>query len=77
MTTTIEEEHLTQPSYPYSLKLESTQKGVRIHTHVYGNSTKEVIDQSMELYRTILTRLRMEGVAIAPMNPANTNGSKE
>jgi hypothetical protein len=44
--TTAEETQQSQPTYTHSLKLESTQKGVRIHTHVYGMSVEQVTEES-------------------------------
>jgi hypothetical protein len=44
--TTEETQQSQQPQYTHSLKLESTQKGVRIHTHVYGMSVEQVTKES-------------------------------
>ena len=66
--TTEETQQSQQPTYTHSLKLESTQKGVRIHTHVYGMSVEQVTEESIKLYLSAKTRLESEGIQLAPMN---------
>ena len=65
---TTEETQQSQPTYTHSLKLESTQKGVRIHTHIYGMSVEQVTEESIKLYLSSKTRLESEGIQLAPMN---------
>jgi hypothetical protein len=36
--------------YTHSLKIEDTQKGIRISVHVYANSTGEVTEQAFNTY---------------------------
>ncbi len=57
--------------YPYSVKLEETSKGVRVHVHVYSNSQNEVIEEIEQTYLKTKQKLMDDGIQLAPMEGNN------
>lgn len=62
----IEKEGLT--AYPYSIKIEQTAKGLRVHAHVYGNNEEETISSAISTYEKTINQLKKDGNKIAPTN---------
>jgi hypothetical protein len=57
-----------QTPYAYSLKLETTAKGIRPHIHVYSNDENEVVTASRRIYEEIVAGLKEDRLPVAPMN---------
>lgn len=60
------EETLRQPQFPYSVKIEQTQKGARVTVHVNSNDVGEVKNQAVELYVQTKADLANRGQVVAP-----------
>jgi hypothetical protein len=56
--------------YKFSLKLESTAKGLRIHCHCYGNSSEEVRTAALQLYCETEEDLKRHKLPIAKLEVA-------
>jgi hypothetical protein len=56
--------------HKFSLKLESTQKGVRLHVHCYGDTSEEVRKNAISCFLDAENDLREKHIPIAKMEVA-------
>jgi hypothetical protein len=64
-----------KPVFSHSVKIEQTSKGCRVTTHVSSNNFKDARYEAVDLYLKVLEDLKIQGVAIAPIEPLK-NGVK-
>jgi hypothetical protein len=72
-----EEQPLQAKQFSHSVKLEETQKGVRIHLHVYADTVEHARQQLLKLYFGVHTDLIQHNIPRAPMSVAANGGSKD
>ena len=51
----------------HSLKLEDTEKGIRIHVHVYSNDMQTAINQVFSMYQEAKERCNKDSIPLAPI----------
>ena len=61
-------EEINQIKYPYSIKLETSAKGIRPHIHVYAIEENDAIATSIRTYERIVASLKEHNIPVAPMN---------
>lgn len=61
------EETELSKAFPYSVKLESTAKGYRVHVHVYTTNADDARDQSVKLLSGTIMELEAKKFVVAPM----------
>ena len=56
----------TELVYPYSVKIEQTQKGSRVSVHVYNKHLELAAREAIEAYLSTRRQLRDVGLKVAP-----------
>jgi hypothetical protein len=54
-------------TFSHSIKVEETQKGIRIHVHVYANNEQDAITSALSTYEKTLAAFKEKGHIMAPM----------
>ena len=55
-----------ETTYPYSVKIEQTQKGSRVSVHVYNRQLELACREAIEAYLSTRRQLRDVGLKVAP-----------
>lgn len=54
-------------TFSHSIKIEETQKGIRVHVHVYSNSEQDAVIGALSTYEKTLAAFKEKGQIMAPM----------
>lgn len=55
-----------EATYPYSVKIEQTQKGSRVSVHVYNRHLELAVREAIETYLNTRRQLKEVGCRLAP-----------
>jgi hypothetical protein len=55
-----------ETTYPYSVKIEQTQKGSRVSVHVYNRYLELAVKEAIETYLNTRRKLKELGLKVAP-----------
>jgi hypothetical protein len=68
MAQQLQDNEAVPQQFTHSVKIESTQKGLRVHVSAHANDADETIREVIYLYQKTKSRLEELNETIAPMN---------